>query len=101
MFLYNVTVNVQKDVEENWLQWMKDHHIPKVLETGLFKRHKVFKLLLNDDSGGSNYSIQYFVENRELLDKYLEHHAPELRAEHQNKYESKVVAFRTLLQEVS
>ena len=101
MFLYNVTVNVQKDIEENWLQWMKAHHIPKVLETGLFKSHRIFKLLLNDDSGGTNYSIQYFVENRELLDQYLEKHAPELRAEHQNQYDSKVVAFRTLLEEIS
>ena len=32
--LYNVTVSIDKDVEKEWLEWMKKVHIPDVMRTG-------------------------------------------------------------------
>ena len=29
MILYNVTVNIDKDVEQDWINWMKNTHIPE------------------------------------------------------------------------
>ena len=100
MILYNVTVNVQQEIEGQWLEWMRSIHIPKVLETGCFESSRFFKLLLEDQSGGTNYSIQYFATNMEQLERYLNTHAEQLRDEHQTKFEGKVVAFRTVLEEV-
>ena len=34
--IYNVTVVVNPVVEERWLKWMREEHIPNVMETGLF-----------------------------------------------------------------
>ena len=34
MILYNVTVNIDTDVEEDWIEWMKETHIPEVMKTG-------------------------------------------------------------------
>ncbi len=39
MIIYNVTVNVEKEVEEVWVNWMKETHIPEILATGLFHEH--------------------------------------------------------------
>ncbi|MEQ9302638.1 MAG: DUF4286 family protein, partial [Marinoscillum sp.] len=36
MILYNITVNVQEGVQEDWLNWMKAVHIPEVMQTGCF-----------------------------------------------------------------
>ena len=51
MFLYNVTVGIDKDVEFEWLEWMRTDHIPKVIATGLFKTSKIYKVLHDQDDG--------------------------------------------------
>ncbi|MBT6516091.1 MAG: DUF4286 family protein, partial [Crocinitomicaceae bacterium] len=36
MIVYSVTVKVNQEIEENWLRWMKEVHIPDVMATGFF-----------------------------------------------------------------
>ena len=60
MILYNVTVSINYDVNESWLKWMKETHIPNVLSTGLFIENKIAKIHAEED-GGISYSIQYLL----------------------------------------
>lgn len=100
MLLYNVTVGVDKEIEEEWLAWMKSKHIPDVLKTGMFVSSKLYKVLQDSDEGTVSYSVQYFAQSIEHVQQYLEVYAPVLIAEHREKFKDKHVAFRTLLQEV-
>ena len=100
MVLYNITVNVQHDVEEEWITWMQAHHIPDVMGTGFFKEYRFYRLLLEDQSGGTNYSLQFFAEEMKDINQYLEVHAPALRASHENRFKNKQASFRSLLEEV-
>ena len=101
MVLYNVTVNIDEKIEEEWRGWMKEIHIPEVLATGFFQRHRILKLLNETpEATGSTYAIQYELANIGKLDKYLEHHAPALQKKHQDKYGTRCMAFRTVLEEV-
>ncbi len=36
MILYNVTVGIDSDVEQEWIHWMLEEHIPKVMGTKMF-----------------------------------------------------------------
>ena len=100
MFLYNVTVGIDQDVEQEWLAWMKDEHIPDVLNTGMFLHHKMYKVLHDNADGSISYSVQYFAESLDNVVHYLEQLAPPLIEKHKLKYGSKQVVFRTLLEEV-
>jgi hypothetical protein len=100
MLLYNVTVGVDKDIETEWLHWMKAKHIPDVLNTGMFVGHKIYKVLHDQDDGTISFSIQYFAETIDHVQQYLEVYAPVLREEHRKKFANKHVVFRTLLEEV-
>ena len=64
MILYNVTINIDYDVHDEWLDWMKNKHIPDVLKTGLFIENKICRILAEED-GGKSYSIQYFLKNND------------------------------------
>lgn len=98
MYLYNVTVNVDQDIEAEWLQWMKTVHIPEVLKTGYFIENKIFRLLHEPHNDGSTYSVQYFIDSLEDLDKYLNEQAPAIMARHNERYKNKHVAFRTVME---
>ncbi|MEQ6121362.1 DUF4286 family protein [Reichenbachiella sp. MALMAid0571] len=99
MILYNVTVNIDKEVENEWLQWMKQIHIPNVLKTGMFVDHKMYKIMA-DDPQGTSYSIQYFADSMEKLNKYQSEFASALQAETIQNYGRHLVAFRTVLESV-
>ena len=100
MILYNVTVGIDPDVEIEWFEWMTQIHIPEVMETGFFKKYEVYKIMIQEEGASPSYSIQYFAENMNDVEIYLEEHAPGLMQKHMSKYKNKHVAFRTLLEKV-
>ncbi len=98
MYIYNVTININDSAHDEWLQWMVDKHIPDMLATGKFLSAKVCKVLVDEEMGGTTYSIQYTVADKETLEKYYQENAPVLRKEGQRLFPNKFVAFRTELQ---
>ncbi len=97
MIIYNVTINVDLDVHEAWLKWMKETHIPDVMATGLFLDHRLCRVLAEDE-GGVTYAVQYTCSDMATLDRYRADHGPRLQAETEKYYGGKLAAFRTLLE---
>lgn len=97
MIIYNVTINIDNSVHEEWLIWIKEH-IPRVLATGKFDGATFSKVLIEEDMGGETYSIQYRSYSREALDKYYQDDADRLRQEGLKKFADKMLAFRTELE---
>ena len=96
MFIYNVTINMDAAITKEWLDWMKNKHIPDVLNTGCFIENKILKVLSDDD--GATYSVQYTFKTMEDFETYKTKHAQGLQKEHAEKFNGKFAAFRTLLQ---
>lgn len=100
MIIYNVTVKVDLDIHDEWLEWMKSKHIPDVLATGMFLSNKIYRVLDQDNSDGITYAIQYSANSMSDYFKYQQEYAPGLQKETADRYKDKFVAFRTLLKEV-
>lgn len=98
MIIYNITVNIDDSVHQEWLEWMKTDHIPKVLSTGKFEKATLSQVLVEEEMGGQTYSIQYRSYSREALDAYYKDDADDLRQEGAKKFADKMLAFRTELQ---
>lgn len=99
MIIYNVTVNIDNSVHDEWLEWMKSKHIPDVVGTGCFTEGKIFRILVNEESGIS-YSVQYSAASMDDVNRYLKEHAEALRNDALRLYKDKFVAFRTLLEHI-
>lgn len=99
MIIYNVTVNIEQEIQEDWLVWMKEQHIPDVMATGKFVDYQLCKLISHQEEG-ITYAIQYRAENMKDLHEYQMEHAPALQKEYIDRYQNKSVAFRTLLEVV-
>ena len=96
--IYNVTVKISPDVKDLWIQWMREEHIPEVMETACFKSFRFLHLEGYDDEEGFTYAIQYTCPSVELMDIYQREHAPLLQQKHKVLFEGKFVAFRTILE---
>jgi len=99
MIIYNVTVNVDESVHDEWLHWIKIH-IPQVLATGKFTEAKLTKVLIEEELGGVTYSIQYRAKSRRDLNDYYQNHADRLRQDGLKRFADKTLAFRTELEVV-
>lgn len=98
MYIYNVTTNIEEGVHKKWVRWMKEKHIPDVLNTGKFINAKMSKVLVEEDMGGVTYSVQFAAESRELLERYYKEDAPRLRKDTNALFAGNFVAFRTELE---
>ena len=101
MIIYSVTVAIDQSVHDEWLQWMKEDHIPKVMNTGYFKDFRMMRVISHQgENQDISYNIQYECESMAELHQYQVQKAPALQKEHSEKYDGKFAAFRTLLEKV-
>ena len=96
MYIYNVTINIDDSVHDEWLIWMESH-IPEVLNTGKFISAKFTEVLVEEEIGGKTYSVQYTANSKEDVEAYYKEDADELRIEALKKFGDKMLAFRTEL----
>lgn len=98
MLLYNVTLTIDLDVHEDWLQWMKETHIPDVMATQMFLSYRLNKMIGHEHDDAEIYTVQYLVKDMLHLKHYNENFAPELQAKVKDRYDGKYVAFRTVME---
>lgn len=100
MYIYNVTINIEEAVHDDWLKWMQIQHIPEMLATKKFTKAKLTKILVEEPMGGITYSVQYTTKDKETLQKYYDEDAARLRNK-SKLFDGKFVAFRTELEVIS
>jgi uncharacterized glyoxalase superfamily protein PhnB len=71
---YEVTTEVRAELREAYERYMRDRHIPDVLQTGCFASASL------STSAPGRYRVRYEAWHRDALDAYLRDHAAELRA---------------------
>lgn len=101
MILYNETISIDNTVAEEWLEWMKQVHIPDVMATGYFLGNQISRLMLEVANDGTTYAVQYTCRNLKDLEEYQSQLAEELEARHHNRYNGKYVVFRSMLEVVA
>jgi len=101
MIIYNVTINIDNSIHEQWLSWMQEKHIKDVLATGKFIKAKFIKVLVEEPTNETTYCVQYFAENKSNLESYYLENAQRLREEGLKMFGDKMLAFRTELKVLS
>jgi len=98
MIIYNVTTHVAHSINEAWLEWMMQKHIPEIMATACFEKYQLVKLLDTDETEGNTYAIQFYAENRLLYDRYINSFAQTMRDDSFKSWGNKTIAFRSLME---
>ena len=101
MIIYNITINIHESVHDQWMTWMQEKHIDDMLATGNFTSARMVKVLVEEEMGGTTYSIQFTTPDMATLNQYYNEDASKLRAESQRLFGDKMLAFRTELEVIS
>jgi len=98
MIIYNITTKVDVSIAGEWLTWIKDEHIPDLINTGCFTKAAILKLLDVDDSDGPTYAIQFFTEKISMYNLYISKYAGIMRQRSFEKWGNKFIAIRSLME---
>lgn len=99
--VYNVTIIIDHSVHNEWVEWMKNEHIPEVMATGKFTSWKMLRIIEDHNPDGMTYAIQYHAPDMEAYVAYQQECASALQQKTQNLFGGKFAAFRTLLEELA
>lgn len=100
MILYNVTISIENVCHDEWLDWMRNRHLPDVMATGFFVKNTILRLLTEEENGSTTYAFQYYLPNLASLADYQNTYENVLQSQHQQRYRNRYVSFRTVLEVV-
>lgn len=99
MIIYNVTCSVDKDILNDWMQWMKSEHIPELMQCGCFVKAHINKVITQADTN-TTIAIAYYCNSMSDLHRYQVKFSNIFQEKHRSKYGEHVEAFRTILEEI-
>ena len=99
MIIFNDTIIIEEEVEQEWLKYMKTVHIPAVMATGHFSSYQILNVI-DSPNEGITYCIQYSTENLENFDKFYSTHFHQIMDNHNKAFEERYVLFNTLMKTV-
>ena len=97
MLIYNTTFQVDDDVHDNFMIWIKESYIPEVQKHGALKAPRICRILSHREEG-SAYSLQWEVESSGLLHRWHLEQGVRLNDELVKIFKDKVIGFPTLME---
>ncbi len=96
MYIYNITFNVEENIETEWKAFVKNTFIPEMLQTGIISSAITSKIMV-DEQQGISYSIQFATKNKAELEKFKETELYPILNKLHLKFSPKMVFFATEL----
>lgn len=100
MIYYNVSIHIEPEIEEQWLQWMRETHIPAMMATGCFSAHLFTRLREPVQDGTISYIVQYLAESDDQLQRYYDEYAAHMRSDGSQRFGDKFLIFRSVTESV-
>lgn len=100
MIIYSITYNVEKEVQKEWLEWMRVELIPEMMDFGTFDDFKILRLVNEVAGTGITYSLQFIAPTMAHVDQYLLEKESEIMQKVYKRYSGKFVEFRTILEQL-
>lgn len=98
--LYVIWAQVDRQIEDDWNQWMDEVHIPNLVRTEGFLRGRKYKVQRDAAGIHYNYTTIYEIESMEAFESYQSSdYADAMRQEVSDRFGDGVMSARTVLEE--
>lgn len=97
MLIYNTSYHFEETLEQNFIIWLKEVHVPAVLEEGTLKNPRICKILSHQQDGDVSYTLQWEVENSTVLHRWHIKQGDFAVNEIKKIFDDKVMFFETLM----
>ena len=100
MIIYNTTINVNDDIVDDFINWIKQKYIPKIIDTRLFIEVNLFEVLVEEEMGGITFSLQHSIRSIDDYNEFNEKYFQKFNKMFYDKFTNNYVTFSSILQKV-
>lgn len=97
MIEYEVNLSVDAALDAGYLAWLREH-VAAMLALPGFLGADIARVLEPAQAGRVGWCVRYRLRDGQALAKYLEEHAPAMRAQGERRFGDRVQASRRVLQ---
>ncbi len=101
MIIYNITVNIHESVHDAWMTWVNQNFIPEMIATGKFQKARMVKVLIEEEMGGTTYSLQFETPDKETLSRFYTDDFDRFENESKRLFGELMLTFKTELELIS
>ena len=98
MLIFNTTYAVSAEDQACFLAWTREQMIPSIHADGALREGRLARILNHDDADGYSFSVQFMVDNSEVLHKWYLRQGKDLQAQMNRIFAQRVVGFTTLME---
>ncbi|MFZ4455892.1 MAG: DUF4286 family protein [Bacteroidales bacterium] len=101
MIIFNTTYCIDSTIHDECLMWLKEELIPIAIHSGEVYLSTLARIYSQEDGdNGVNYSLQFKVENVDVLQEWFETTGDMLHSALTRRFGEQVLTFTTLMEEV-
>jgi hypothetical protein len=101
MIIFNTTFHVDRNVADEWIDYVKKEYIPAAMAGGQLTEPILAEVLHHVHDEGFTFALQFKVADQETLETWAEAVGTAVSDKMVSKFGSKAVGFTTMLQEIS
>ena len=98
MFIFNTTYLVSDEVHETWLDWVRNQHIPFMIDSTYFSHPQVARVITSDKQDGTSFSVQFHVKDLQTLKLWKKEYSSLFQENCTNQFGTEVNFITTLLE---
>lgn len=100
MIVYNTTFHIEKEVQQEALEYLKNNYIRKAILSGFLLQPCLRRVMQTEQEEGISLSIQFHVKNVDTLNYWLQQEGNAMLKELVSHFGHKIAGFTTLLEEI-
>lgn len=98
MLIFNITFLVSDKVHNSWLQWVRDEHIPFMLDSTYFSHPQVARVVTSDKEDGTSFSVQFRIKDMRKLKQWNQEYSAAFQSSCSQNFGTEVLFFTTVLE---
>jgi hypothetical protein len=98
MLIFNITFLVSDKVHSSWLKWVREEHIPFMLNSTYFIQPQVARVITSDKEDGTSFSVQFHINDMRTLKQWNQQYSTVFQQNCSQNFGSEVLFFTTVLE---
>ena len=98
MLIFNTTYLVSDKVHGTWLKWIREQHIPFMLDSTYFTQPQVARVITSDKQDGTSFSVQFRVNDMRTLKQWNQEYSAVFQENCSKQFGTEVIFFTTILE---
>ena len=100
MLVYNTTYTMPVADAREFVIWINQSYIPKILESGILSAPRFMRILSHNDQESECFCLQFSVESTATLHKWYLTQGKQMNDEMLKIFDKRIVGFSTLMEEI-